>query len=1018
MENTPRKGEHQTNWTKHKMLQPQIPMKSPSIGRVFSRAGTDPFDEVRWEKRSAEISDDKNRVIFRQTDVLVPASWSQLATNIVVAKYLYGEQGTSERENSVRQLIHRVCRTIADWGIKDGYFTKEDGDICYAELFWLCLNQYGAFNSPVWFNVGLHHVYGIGSNSTRGNWHYNPSSQGAERASTQYEYPQCSACFIQSVQDDMESIMDLAKSEAMLFKFGSGTGTDLTPLRSRREKLSGGGRPSGPLSFLQVYDRVAAIVKSGGKTRRAAKMNTLRDWHGDIEEFIEAKHLEEQKAWALVEQGYDGSFNGEAYASVKFQNENLSVRVSDEFMEAAVHGREWWTRAVTTGEPLDQKDAANLLLKIAEGTWTCGDPGLQYDSTIQKWHTCKGTEPIHSTNPCSEYVFLNNTACNLASLNLMKFKGEDGTFDVERFKAAVRIFITAQDILVDNSSYPIREIAENSHIFRTLGLGYANLGSLIMSYGLAYDSDDARALTGAITAVMTGEAYKQSALLAQQLGPFKGYKDARCLNVNKPLAKDNVGCMLGVIELHHAAAGEIRSAERFNHLRQAAKQCWDEALALGRQHGYRNAQVTVLAPTGTISFLMDSDTTGIEPDIALVKYKLLAGGGMLKIVNRTVAEALRNLGYLPEQIEQIVAHIEKYDTIEDVVLSKSDEAVKQGLAQEAEVARSGLKPEHLPVFDCAFKPARGKRSLRYLAHLRIMAAAQPFLSGAISKTVNVPNDTTVEQIRDIYVEAWKMGLKCVAIYRDGSKRSQPLNTTRQEQAAEEKGNQDQFAVLKQEVEQLRKQVGQPVRRRMPETRASFTHKFSIAGHEGYFTVGLFEDGQPGELFITMAKEGSTIGGLMDTIATLVSLSLQYGVPLQDLVRKFAHQRFEPSGYTANPQIRIAKSIVDYIFRWLGITFIPGYEGADLDAVPVNRTKHSGQREMTAALQPAPVEAVTAPTQNNGHEAEAVIGGVRGMNAALAHFQSDAPPCPNCGTILVRSGTCYRCPGCGENSGCS
>ena len=1018
MENTPRKGEHQTNWTKHKMLQPQIPMKSPSIGRVFSRAGTDPFDEVRWEKRSAEISDDKNRVIFRQTDVLVPASWSQLATNIVVAKYLYGEQGTSERENSVRQLIHRVCRTIADWGIKDGYFTKEDGDIFYAELIWLCLNQYGAFNSPVWFNVGLHHVYGIGSNSTRGNWHYNPSSQGAERASTQYEYPQCSACFIQSVQDDMESIMDLAKSEAMLFKFGSGTGTDLTPLRSRREKLSGGGRPSGPLSFLQVYDRVAAIVKSGGKTRRAAKMNTLRDWHGDIEEFIEAKHLEEQKAWALIEQGYDGSFNGEAYGSVKFQNENLSVRVSDEFMEAAVHGREWWTRAVTTGQPLEQKDAASLLLKIAEGTWICGDPGLQYDSSIQKWHTCKGTEPIHSTNPCSEYVFLNNTACNLASLNLMKFKGEDGTFHVERFKAAVRIFIMAQDILVDNSSYPIREIAENSHIFRTLGLGYANLGSLIMSYGLAYDSDDARALTGAITAVMTGEAYKQSAFLAQQLGPFKGYKDARCLNVNKPLAKDNVGSMLGVVELHHAAAKEIRSAERFSHIRQAAKQCWDEALALGRQYGYRNAQVTVLAPTGTISFLMDSDTTGIEPDIALVKYKLLAGGGMLKIVNRTVAEALRNLGYAPEQIEQIVAHIEKYDTIEDVLLDKSDEALKQGLGQEGDIAGSGLKPEHLPVFDCSFKPARGKRCLHHLAHLKIMAAAQPFLSGAISKTVNVPNTATVEEIRDIYVEAWKLGLKCVAIYRDGSKRSQPLNTKRQGPASEEKGMGSQFDALKQEVEQLRKQVGQPVRRRMPETRASFTHKFSIAGHEGYFTVGLFEDGQPGELFITMAKEGSTIGGLMDTIATLVSLSLQYGVPLQDLVRKFAHQRFEPSGYTANPQIRIAKSVVDYIFRWLGITFIPGYEGADLDTVPVNRFKHSGQREMAAAIQAASADAITAPTRNNGHQTEAAIGGVRGMNATLAHFQSDAPPCPNCGTILVRSGTCYRCPGCGENSGCS
>ena len=991
-------------------------MKSIIVPRVFSKAGLDPFDAIKWEERTAEITDEKNEVIFRQTGVLVPEFWSPLAALVVVSKYFYGEQGTSGRENSVRQLIHRVCRTIADWGVKDGYFTKEAGDVFYAELVWLCVNQYGAFNSPVWFNVGLHHVYGVGSNSTRGNWHYNPKTQTAERAATQYEHPQCSACFIQSVKDDMESIMDLAKSEAMLFKFGSGTGTDLTPLRSSREKLSGGGRPSGPLSFLQVYDRVAAIVKSGGKTRRAAKMNTLRDWHGDIEEFIDAKHLEEEKAWALIDQGYDGSVNGEAYGSVRFQNENLSVRVSDEFMEAALSGREWWTRAVTTGQPLEKKDAAKLLRKIAESTWNCGDPGLQYDSTIQKWHTCKGTEPIHSTNPCSEYVFLNNTACNLASLNLIKFKRADGTFEVERFKAAVRLFITAQEILVDNSSYPIREIAENSHIFRTLGLGYANLGSLIMSYGLAYDSDDARALTGAITAVMTGEAYKQSALMAEQLGPFEGYKDARCVGVGEPLAKDNAGSMLSVVELHRAAVKDIRTSKKFNYIRQAAEQTWDEALDLGEQHGYRNAQVTVLAPTGTISFLMDSDTTGIEPDIALVKYKLLAGGGMLKIVNRTVAEALRNLGYAPEQLEHILAHIEKYDTIEDVALNQGDEAVKQGLAQEGDAAKSGLKPEHLPVFDCAFKPARGKRSLHPLAHLKIMGAAQPFLSGAISKTVNVPNTATIEEIRDIYVEAWKMGLKCVAIYRDGSKRSQPLNTRKQDQAGEEQAIQSQLAELKQEVEQLRKQVGQPVRRRMPETRASFTHKFSIAGHEGYFTVGLFEDGQPGELFITMAKEGSTIGGLMDTIATLVSLSLQYGVPLQDLVRKFAHQRFEPSGYTANPQIRMAKSIVDYIFRWLGIAFIPGYESVELEAIPVSRLKHAYPPAATPAMEPALV-AGAVDAGNNGHVTEAKTNGVRALNAAMAHFQSDAPPCHNCGTIMVRSGACYQCPGCAESSGC-
>lgn len=993
-------------------------MNSTNVPQIFSEAGVDPFDDVKWEQRTAEITDDKNQVIFRQPDVLVPDFWSQLATKVVVSKYFYGEQGTSERENSVRQLIHRVCRTIADWGVKDGYFSKEDGDVFYAELVWLCLHQYGAFNSPVWFNVGLHHVYGVGKNSTRGNWFYNAKTQKAERASSQYEYPQCSACFIQSVEDDMESIMDLAKSEAMLFKFGSGTGTDLTPLRSNREKLSGGGRPSGPLSFLQVYDQVAGIVKSGGKTRRAAKMNTLRDWHGDIEEFIEAKQKEEKKAWALIEQRYDGSFNGEAYGSVKFQNENLSVRASDEFMQAAVSGKEWWTRAVTTGKPLEQKDAAKLLHKIAEGTWTCGDPGMQFDSTIQKWHTCKGTEPIHSTNPCSEYVFLNNTACNLASLNLMKFKQGDGVFDVERFKAAVRLFITAQEILVDNSSYPTKEIAENSHIFRTLGLGYANLGSLIMSYGLAYDSDEARSLAGAITAVMTGEAYKQSALLAEQIGAFKGYGDARCAHVEKAVCRDNVESMLGVIELHRAAVEDIHVSERFDYLRQAADLCWDQALKLGRQHGYRNAQVTVLAPTGTISFLMDSDTTGIEPDIALVKYKLLAGGGMLKIVNRTVSEALRGLGYFLDQIERVIGHVERYETIEDVILTQDDAVVTQGLVQAGDIARSGLKPEHLTVFDCAFKPARGLRTLNYRAHLKIMGAAQPFLSGAISKTVNVPNTATVEEIRDIYVEAWKMGLKCVAIYRDGSKRSQPLNTTKLAGNGEDKNFPNHLAMLQKEVEQLRKQVGQPVRHRMPETRASFTHKFSIAGHEGYFTVGLFEEGQPGELFITMAKEGSTIGGLMDTIATLVSLSLQYGVPLEDLVRKFAHQRFEPSGYTLNPQIRVAKSIVDYIFRWLGLTFIPGYEGADLGNGPASRLNHVRHHAATSPVEPVLTPPGNSEMGSNGHGTDADATGVRAMNATLAHYQSDAPPCPNCGAIMVRNGACYRCPSCGESSGCS
>ena len=640
--------------------------QSLPLERIFSDPNVKPFDQIEWDRRTAEITDDTGKVIFRQENVEAPKSWSELATKVVVSKYFYGEQNTGERETSVRQLIHRVCRTMADWGVRDGYFDQAGGELFYDELTWLCLNQYGAFNSPVWFNVGLFHQYGVGQSSARGGWFTNRETGAAERASTQYEYPQGSACFIQSVDDNMESIMRLAHSEAMLFKYGSGTGTDLTPIRSSKEKLSGGGRPSGPLSFLKVYDQVANVVKSGGKTRRAAKMNTLRDWHGDIEEFIDAKLKEEKKAWALIEQGYDGSYNGDAYGSVMYQNENLSVRVSDQFMQAAIEGREWWTRRVTDGSPLQKKDAATLLRKIAEGAWTCGDPGLQYDGAIQKWHTCKDTEPIHSTNPCSEYVFLNNTACNLASLNLIKFKRDDGVFDIGRFKAAVRLFITAQEILVDNASYPTREIAENSHIFRTLGLGYANLGSLIMSYGLPYDSDEGRALAGAVTALMTGHAYEQSAQIASVMGPFQGYHDARCAHVCQPLGPDNVASTLDVIHLHRQAVEDIHPSAEFAYLKDEARLTWDRALESGRQSGYRNAQVTVLAPTGTIAFLMDCDTTGVEPDIALVKYKLLAGGGSLKMVNRGVADALRCLHYGETDIAAIIAHVAKYDTIEDV----------------------------------------------------------------------------------------------------------------------------------------------------------------------------------------------------------------------------------------------------------------------------------------------------------------------------------------------------------------
>ncbi|MCH2592624.1 MAG: vitamin B12-dependent ribonucleotide reductase [Pedosphaera sp.] len=986
---------------------------SIQVERVFSDGKCNPFDEIEWSRRTAEITDEGGNIIFKQEDVEVPKDWSQLATKVVVSKYFFGEQGTPGRETSVRQLIHRVARTIADWGVQDGYFSKKNGEIFYEELSWLCLNQYGAFNSPVWFNVGLHHEYGVGNDSAKGNWHYDEALGQAKRATSQYEYPQGSACFIQSVDDDLESILQLAQSEGMLFKFGSGTGTDLTPIRSKREGISGGGAPSGPMSFLRVYDQVANVVRSGGKTRRAAKMNTIRDWHGDIEEFIDAKQDEEKKAWALIEQGYDGSYNGDAYGSVMYQNENLSVRVSDEFMESAHGGGDWWTRAVTTGKKLEKKNASDLLNKISEGTWICGDPGLQYDGPIQKWHTCKGTEPIHSTNPCSEYVFLNNTACNLASLNLMRFKREDGIFDIDRFKAAVSIFITAQEILVDNASYPTQAIAENSHIFRTLGLGFANLGSLVMSYGLPYDSNEGRALAGAITSIMTGHAYEQSAEMADVKGAFPGYHDARCNGVAKPLAKDNIESMRGVMQLHRDAVEDIQPSDNFGYLKDAARDCWEAALEKGDHNGYRNAQVTVLAPTGTIAFLMDCDTTGVEPDIALVKYKLLAGGGTLKIVNRTVPEALSRLGYTADEVKKIVAHVEEFDSIEDV-------------KEDGETRRSGLKPEHLDVFDCAFKPFRGERSIHYMAHLKMMAAAQPFISGAISKTVNLPKECTVEDITNAYDQAWRLGLKCVAIYRDGSKRSQPLNTAKTGEGTESESAtpaDQRIKELEDQLVGLQKQIDQPLRRRLPETRSAITHKFDIAGHEGYLTIGLFEDGYPGEMFITMAKEGSTIGGLMDSVAALTSISLQYGVPLEALVRKFTHQRFEPSGFTKNPQIRRASSIIDYVFRWTGIQFIPGYLEKTTGKTSQQELNIPGLQQAEARHVNKPVVELPVAGGGDGESVERAAAHSHShdgsaISHSVAHFMEDAPTCPTCGNVTVRNGACFKCLNCGESLGCS
>ena len=1016
--------------------------------RVFSDAKCAPFDEVEWERRTAEITDDSGKIIFKQEDIEVPASWSELATKIAVSKYFYGDiaNGTDPakggRETSVRQLNHRVTRTIADWGLLDGYFADAQlADLFYAELTWLCLNQYGAFNSPVWFNVGLYQQYGIGIGAGEGNYFYNREAGKADRAATQYEYPQGSACFIQAVDDTMEDIMRLATSEAMLFKYGSGTGSDLSSLRSTREKLSGGGKPSGPLSFLKVYDQVANVVKSGGKTRRAAKMNTLKDWHPDIEEFIDAKQKEEKKAWALIEQGYDGSYNGDAYGSVMYQNENLSVRVSDEFMHAALNGEEWWTRRVRDGSPCERKDAQTLLHKIAQGTYICGDPGMQFDSTIHKWHTCKGTDRQNSTNPCSEYLFLDNTACNLASLNLMKFKTADGEFDVERFKAAVRIFITAQEIIVDSASYPIKEIAENSHIFRTLGLGYANLGSLVMSYGYGYDSVEGRALCGAVTAIMTGEAYEQSALLAKTMGPFPGYRDARCSGVSKPVAKDNVASMLEVIDLHRAAVDEIPDAEEFAYLKKEAAHAWNRAADLGKRHGYRNAQVTVLAPTGTISFLMDCDTTGIEPDIALVKYKLLAGGGMLKIVNQTIRPALEHLGYDEDEIASIVEHVDLFDTIEDARPGADHAAVLAGRVEAGRLYPTPLRAEHLPIFDCAFRAHLGERSLHYMAHLRMMAAAQPFLSGAISKTVNMPESATIDDIMNTYVEGWRLGLKSIAIYRDGSKRSAPLNTKKtrdmgfdsaMDATAEPEDLQKRILELEEEIAMLRTRLDQPIRHRMPDTRMSLTHRFEIAGHEGYITVGLYEDGQPGELFITMSKEGSTIGGLMDTVGTLTSIALQYGVPLESLVKKFAYQRFEPSGFTKNPDIRNATSITDYVFRYLGCQFIKGYkeatspnraqsefplkEIAEMEKKAVNRPVAELPRTAEREL----IDVITNDSPGEGSPKIISSGYTHAerVKEALGNMFMDIV-CSHCGSDkVIRAGACGVCTECGTSQGCS
>jgi ribonucleoside-diphosphate reductase alpha chain len=1101
-----------------------VPHNSPTqrgliFTRRFTTEGVSPYDEIQWERRTASISDAKGNTIFEQENVEVPVDWSMTATNIVASKYLHGKLGSPERETGVRQLVSRVAETIRDWGMKDGYFASaEDAAIFHDELAHMLLTQKAAFNSPVWFNVGCDRLEPEAEGQ---NWHWDPSTGGVRFSATGYHNPQCSACFINSVEDSMSGIMDLARTEAMLFKFGSGTGTNFSSLRSSHESVSGGGTASGPLSFMRGLDAFAGVIKSGGKTRRAAKMAILNADHPDILEFIECKAKEEAKAYSLIKAGYDGSGpDSEAFSSIFFQNANNSVRVSDDFMRAYENDGEFTTYTVRGHQPVTTYKAREIMHKIAEATWLCGDPGMQFDTTMNRWHTCKNTGRINASNPCSEYVFLDNSACNLASFNLMKFVTPSGSFDIPAYRHSISVVITAMEILVDNSGYPTEAIARNSHDYRPLGLGFANLGALLMAFGLPYDSAAGRDLAAVLTAILTGQAYLQSAIVAAN-SPQIASATLQTANVERhggacPGFYVNREPFLDVIRMHRAEVNNIgrsrQSGEPFrvpqlDALIDASRESWDMALVYGERYGYRNSQVTVLAPTGTIGFMMDCDTTGIEPDLALVKYKKLVGGGMIKIVNNTVPEALFKLGYNNDQVHAIVSYIDATGTIEGA---------------------PGVKPEHLAVFDCSFKPSKGTRSIHYLGHIKMMAATQPFLSGAISKTVNLPQEATVEDVAEAYAESWRQGIKAVAIYRDGSKGTQPLNTSmdakREPSALDAAANRvlaqlaagqagvaadlkaleagtgenlevpaksvvlaasafqhaldeiaraaavpllqpttaaghDRDAATPDTVQDLN---GPPraVRHRLQDERASVTHKFSIAGHEGYVTVGLYPNGQVGEIFIKMAKEGSTVSGLMDAFATSVSIALQHGVPLKVLCEKFAHTRFEPSGWTGNEQIGYAKSLMDYIFRWLNLRFLSGTQlslfasfapqSPQLVASPSMIPESEPEGELGAISQGnmAQLAQEVARLLSQGSGPATSPGGVpsagdsslaSGIASAIAasadphplsgiyhaadamramYDMGDAPSCSTCGAIMVRNGSCYRCMSCGSTSGCS
>jgi ribonucleoside-diphosphate reductase alpha chain len=1089
--------------------------KGAKFAPYFVQPGENPYSQVKWTKRTSQITGSDGKVVFSMDAAEVPEGWSQLATDIAVSKY-FRKAGVPKtgHETSVRQLVHRVAHTIRTAGEEfGGYFaTAQDAEQFEKELAHILIQQKGAFNSPVWFNCGLYHEYGI--QGSGGNWAWSEKAGAPVETANSYQNPQCSACFIQSVEDDLMSIFDLVKNEARIFKFGSGTGTNFSKIRGGMEKLSGGGTSSGLMSFLEVLDRGAGATKSGGTTRRAAKMVSLDMDHPEIEDFINWKVREEKKVAALVEGGYSSDFNGEAYKTVSGQNSNNSVRVPDEFMEAVERDGEWHTTARMGGHVVKTYKARELWDQIAEAAWACADPGVQFDSTIQKWHTCPESDRINGSNPCSEYMFLDDSACNLSSLNLVKFMREDGSFDVEGYRHAARVLFTAQEILVDFSSYPTQRIAQNSHDYRPLGLGYANLGTLLMIKGIPYDSPEALAWTGALTALMHGEAFRTSAEMAKTKGPFAGY------------AK-NSASMMRVMKQHQGALSAIDSDLLPKSLMESCRKVWHEVIELGSEFGYRNAQATVLAPTGTIGLLMDCDTTGIEPDFALVKFKKLAGGGYFKIVNQSVPKALKALGYTEKQISEIVEYAVGTMSLENSPHINNDLLRKRGLNEvdlqkiasalpgafdlnsavapwvlgSEGLARLGftqedldgdtilealgvseqqirdaskivcgrmtvegaphLKTEHLAVFDCANKcGADGVRFIEPMAHVRMMAAAQPFLSGAISKTVNMPHEASVDEIKNVYHEAWKMGLKAVAIYRDGSKLSQPLSGKADKKKAKAGAAEDVVTPLVNErgeelvysQRDLEEAVARAValaparKRKMPQRRQGLTIEARVGGHQIFLRTGEYDDGRLGEIFIDMHKEGATLRSLLNCFAISVSMGLQYGVPLEDYVEKFTFTRFEPYGMVDHPNIKQATSILDYLFRVVGMEYLGKTDFVHvkpaMDELAISgrqpgeavRSSAGSRSQLDLPLERAVMPSVPDATHDeiarlNSQATEAArksapdgspvkFTAADPLNAQLSKMMGDAPMCSTCGHVTVRNGSCYRCLNCGNSMGCS